>query len=153
MDYWSKVTASHGCVLRGKGGSWLRFCGDISLLLALTEGLAHQRLPTVSSFSHPPELPFEKISEHYQFLSLWPTHTYSPLLFRVENLKKNVFGPEVLTFHSLLITGAKRSRWTELQVRFLSPGASPEARGGLLRSWTWLSPKSMLSPWTVWRCY
>ena len=108
-------------------------------------GLAHQRLSAVSSDSHPQ---FEKISEHYQFLSLLTyTHTQPTLELKIWGKKKQK--SLVLTFHSLLITRAERRRWTGVHMTFSFPGAPLEAGGAMLRSWSWPSPATMLSPRTV----
>lgn len=64
------------------GRKAVAFCGtsvavllrDLSLLLAVTEGLAHLRLKATSSFSHPQKINlkrFDRISEHYKFLHLF----------------------------------------------------------------------------------
>lgn len=146
------MTAFHGC-LRGKGRGWLQCYWDVSLFLALIEGwLIRDSLQRPQT--HTPRIVIWK-DQWTLSISFSLTYTHRAH-FRVENLKgkkAKVFGPKVLTFHSLLITRAERRRWTGVHMMFLFPGAPLEARGAMLRSWSWPSPAPVLSPRTVWRCY
>lgn len=136
MVYWCTVAAFHNC-WRGPRGSWSQCHGDISQLLAVHEGLAHQGSPQCPH-SHPPGLQFEKFREHYNFF-LSEVHSHRACFcLELKIWKQKVFGLEMLTFHSLLITGAER--WIRSHMRLVFSGASCEGRHGLLRPWIWLSP-------------
>ena len=120
-------------VFKREGRSWGQCCPDSSLLLVLVEGLTHQRFPAMSSFSYPQNRHLKRsVNIINFFLSDIPTHT---ACFCLELKIKSLWSCTVDVSSSPDHRGEKEAvNWDADEVPVSR--SIPEARGGLLRSWT-----------------